>query len=75
MSYFTCNNCNYTFSMQTTPSACPDCGKTIAKRIVSNGSYTVESSVPAIRPATETEKIWFRRVQTELASDMVWASA
>ena len=75
MAYFTCNNCNYTFSMPSAPDSCPDCGKRTAKRIVSNGSYSVESTVPAIRPANETEMIWFRRVQAELMADVDWISA
>ena len=36
MAYFTCNNCNYTFFMQEAPKACPDCGKVMVKRTVSN---------------------------------------
>jgi len=75
MAYFTCNNCNYTFFMQEAPEACPDCGKVKAKRIINNGSYAVESTVPAIRPASDAELVWFRRVQAELAADTVWASA
>lgn len=75
MAFFTCNNCNYTFSMPSAPEACPDCGKRIAKRVINNGSYTVESSVPAIRPASEAEMMWFRRVQVELASDLAWVPA
>lgn len=75
MAYYTCNNCNYTFFMQTAPESCPDCGKTTAKRIVNNGSYSVESTVPAIRPASEAELVWFRHVQAELAADMVWIPA
>lgn len=75
MAYFTCNHCNYTFSMPSAPESCPDCGKTTAKHIISNGSYAVESTVPAIRPANETEKIWFRRVQAELMNDVDWIPA
>ncbi len=75
MAYFTCNNCNYTFSMQVAPDACPDCGKKVAKRVVNNGSYSIESCVPAVRPATEAEKIWFRRVQAELAAEPAWIPA
>ncbi len=75
MAYFTCNNCNYTFSMASAPDSCPDCGKTTAKRIVNNGTYSVESIVPAIRPASEAETMWFRRVQSELASEPDWISA
>jgi len=75
MAYFTCNNCNYTFSMPTAPEACPDCGKITARRIVNNGSYAVESDVPAVRPANEAEKIWFRRVQAELMAEPDWISA
>ena len=75
MAFFTCNNCNYTFSMQVAPTSCPDCGKATAKRIVNNGSYAIESVVPAIRPASEAEMVWFRRVQAELAAETVWASA
>ncbi len=75
MAYFTCNNCNYTFSMQSAPNSCPDCGKTTAKRIINNGTYSVESTVPAIRPANDAEKMWFRRVQSELSADLDWISA
>ena len=75
MAYFTCNNCNYTFFAKDAPEACPDCSKVTAKRIINNGTYAVESSVPAIRPASDAELVWFRRVQAELAMDAVWASA
>ncbi len=75
MAYFTCNNCNYTFSMETAPASCPDCGKVTAKRIVNNGSFSIESNVPAIRLASEAEMVWFRRVQAELAAEMAGASA
>ena len=75
MAYFTCNNCNYTFSMHSAPESCPDCGKRVAKRITNNGSYAVESTVPAIRPASEAETIWFRRIQSELDSNLVWVPA
>ena len=75
MKYFTCNNCNYTFAMKTAPESCPDCGKRVAKRVISNGSFALESTVPAIRPASEAEVIWFRRVQAELAAELVWVPA
>ena len=75
MAYFTCDNCNFTFLAQDTPETCPDCGKSKAKRIINNGSYSAESIVPAIRPASDAELVWFRRVQAELATDAVWASA
>ena len=75
MPYFTCNNCNFTFPMASAPNSCPDCGKSVAKRIVSNGTYSVESTVPAIRPATEAEKIWLRRVRAELSLEPAWVPA
>ena len=75
MAYFTCNNCNYTFFMQEAPEACPDCGKVKAKRIINNGTFAIESTVPAIRPASDAETLWFRRVQAELADDLVWVPA
>lgn len=75
MAYFTCNNCNYTFFMQEAPKACPDCGKVVVKRTVNNGSCAVESTVPAIRPASDAELVWFQHVQAELAAEKVWASA
>ena len=67
MSIFTCNNCYYTFSSPAAVTSCPDCGKTIATRIWSNGSFHTSSPVPAIRPATEAEQLWYARVQAELA--------
>ena len=69
MALFTCENCNYTFSYRAKPDACPDCGKTVAARVVSNGTYTTKTTVPAIRPATDMESIWFKRVQEELARE------
>ena len=36
---------------------------------------SAESVVSAIRPASDAELVWFRRVQAELATDAVWASA
>ena len=75
MAYFTCNNCNYTFLMKSALESCPDCGKTTARRVLHNGSFSVERTVPAIRPASDAETLWFRRVQAELAADRVWVSA
>ena len=69
MSLYTCNHCNYTFSARSMPESCPDCGKTVATQVVSNGVYTSKTTVPAIRPATEMESIWFNRVQAELAQE------
>lgn len=66
MALFTCDNCNYTFSSHSKPDACPDCGKRVATRMVSNGSYTTKTTIPAIRPASDMESLWFRRVQAEL---------
>lgn len=75
MAYYTCNNCNYTFFLKDRPEACPDCGKRTAKRITNNGSYAVESTVPAIRAASDAELVWFRRVQAEIEAEMVWVPA
>ena len=69
MALFTCNYCNYTFSARFAPESCPDCGKSVATNVVSNGVYTSKTKVPAIRPATDMESIWFRRVQEELARE------
>ncbi len=62
MALFTCDNCNYTFSSREKPDACPDCGKTVAAR-------RAGGAVPAIRPASESERLWFRRVQAELEQE------
>ena len=69
MSLYTCDHCNYTFSARFMPESCPDCGKSVTTQVVSNGIYTSKNTVPAIRPATETESIWFNRVQAELAQE------
>lgn len=69
MSVYTCNNCNYTFQAPEAVDSCPDCGKSVATRC---GGRTC-SPVPAIRPATEAELAWFRRVQAELAETDWWS--
>ena len=45
------------------------------KYFSSNGSYAVESTMPAIRPASDAELVWFRRVQAEIEAEMVWIPA
>ena len=63
---FTCDNCNYTFAAPKKPDSCPDCGKSVAHKVINNGVYEQSYTCPAVRVANTTEKIWFERVQSEL---------
>ena len=75
MSLYTCNNCKYTFKSLALPTSCPDCGKSTAQSKVSNGIYTATDTIPAIRPANALEKVFYQRVQTELAWERAAAVA
>lgn len=61
----TCDNCHYTFSSPSLPSACPDCGKEKVNRRFGNKII----SAPAVREATQAEKDWFEKIQAELAKE------
>lgn len=55
---YTCDHCRYTFSAPILPSRCPDCGKQVIDR---NGT-----SEPVIRPASDDEIEWYRRIRKEI---------
>ena len=61
----TCDACHYTFSADTLPLRCPDCGKEELHRRV--GGRMLPS--PAVRTATEEETAWYENVQRELRTE------
>ena len=61
----TCDACHYTFSAETLPSSCPDCGKERLNRRVDDRFLTA----PAVREATAEETGWFENVQRELRAE------
>lgn len=62
---FTCDACNYTFSADTLPTSCPDCGKSSVDHRIGNKFI----SAPAVRNATADEIAWYDEIQAEIAAE------
>ena len=67
MGLYTCDACLYTFRAEKMPERCPDCGKESVMRKLSANGGSVSQSCPAVRPATEAEKVHYEEIQAEIA--------